>query len=222
MWHVQEEGYTAVPSAGAGPGVLVLHPWWGLSDAIKDFCERLAEEGFVAYAPDLYHGKLALTIEEAEALSGQLDGETADADIARAVDHLWQRVAPGQAGIGVVGFSLGAFFALRLSSADPERVRAVVLFYGTGSGDFGRAKAAYLGHYAATDPYEPAEEVAGLETALKSAGRPTTFFRYESVGHWFFEADRPDAFNETAARLAWERTVAFLQETVALPSHQTP
>jgi carboxymethylenebutenolidase len=114
----------------------------------------------------------------------------------------------------VAGFSLGAYFALQLSVDEPERVRAVALFYGTGDGDFNRAKASYLGHFAETDPYEPPEQVDWLERTLKSAGRPATFYRYAGVGHWFFEPDRPDAYSEAAARLAWERTVAFLMQAL--------
>ena len=202
-------GYLAAPRSGRGRGVLVLHAWWGLSEAIKDVCNRLADEGFVAYAPDMYHGKLEATIEEAEALSSQLSVESAKADIAEAVNYLLARTGPR---LGVVGFSLGAYFALQLSCDDPQHAEAVVLFYGSGDGDFSRSKAAYLGHFAETDPYEPAENVDWLENALRSAGRPVTFHHYEGTGHWFCEPDRPDAYNEPAARLAWERTVAFLKE----------
>ncbi len=211
MTHSQPEGYLALPASGNGPGVLVLHAWWGLSGAIKEFCQRLAGEGFVAYAPDLYHGQLASTIEQAEILSSQLDPERAFADIASAVNLLSARAQPAGSGLGVVGFSLGAYFALRLSCADPARVQAVTLFYGTGDGDFSQARAAYLGHFAETDPYEPPEQVSWLEDALKTAGRSATFHRYAGVGHWFFEPDRPAAYNEAAARLAWERTLDFLK-----------
>jgi carboxymethylenebutenolidase len=197
--------------------VLVLHPWWGLSSAIKEFCDRLASQGFIAFAPDLYRGRLARTIPEAEALSGQLDAEGAKTEIAAAVDWLWGRVQPSDRGLGVVGFSMGAYFALQLSGDDPERVKAAALFYGTGDGDFDRAKAAYLGHFAETDPYEPAEQVDWLEAALKSAGRPTEFYRYAGAGHWFCEPDRPEAYDEAAAQLAWERTVAFLRRALTPP-----
>lgn len=212
MSHSQPEGFLGVPDAGTGAGVLVLHPWWGLNDTMKDVCERLTGEGFVAFAPDLYHGKVAVTIEEAERLSSELDDEQASADIAGAVDLLSDRAAPGA--LGVIGFSLGAYYALELSVDEPERVRAVVLFYGVGPGDFSRSKAAYLGHFAETDEYEPAENVEWLETALNEAGRPVTFYRYEDVGHWFFEPDRPDAYDQPAAQLAWDRTVAFLRNTL--------
>ncbi|MEZ4863273.1 MAG: dienelactone hydrolase family protein [Caldilineaceae bacterium] len=207
-------GYLAIPAAGKGPGVLVLHPWWGLNETIREVCDRLATLGFAAYAPDLYHGELATTIEEAERLSQQLDGNVAQAEISAAVDRLWAYVEDQTKGISIIGFSLGAYFALQLSGADPTRVRKVVLFYGTGDGDFAQAKATYLGHFADSDPYEPAESVAWLENALKSANRPVTFYSYAGVGHWFFEPDRIDAYNEAAAALAWERTVAFLKGAI--------
>lgn len=203
-------GHLALPSGKGGPGVLVLHPWWGLSPAVREACDRLAREGYVAYAPDLYHGQLVSTIEEAQAMVDRLDGQAAAADIARAVDHL--AAQSSSSSLGVVGFSLGAFFALRLSAGDPDRIKAVTLFYGTGDGEFDKSKAAYLGHYAENDPYEPAEGVNWLEGALKTAGRPVAFHRYAGVGHWFSEADRPDAYNADAAELAWSRTLEFFAQ----------
>lgn len=211
MTHSQPQGFLAIPSAGTGPAVLVLHAWWGLNDTIRDFCTRLGEAGFVAFAPDLYHGKVATTIAEAENLSGAHDGAQARADIAGAVDFLSQRAAPGSR-LAVIGFSFGAYYALEISAADPDRVGAVVLFYGTGPADFAAAKAAYLGHFAENDDYEPAPYVNGLEDALRAAGRPVTFYRYPGTGHWFFEPDRSDAYNPDAAALAWERTLAFLTQ----------
>lgn len=209
------DGYLATPAAGTGPGVLVLHPWWGLNDTMRQVCDRLADEGLVAYAPDLYHGRVATTIEEAERLSDQLDPEQAKGDIAAAADLLWARAEPTRPGLAVLGFSLGAYYALQLSVDDAQRVGAVVLFYGTGDGDFSRARATYLGHFAENDPYEPAEYVDWLEGALRDAGRPVTFHRYAGLGHWFFEADRPDAYDHPAAQLAWERTLAVLRTTLS-------
>ena len=208
----QFKGYLAVPESGKGRGVLVLHPWWGLNDTIKSFCTRLSQEGFIAYAPDLYHGKLATTIPQAEELSSTLDESQAKMDVAQAVDFLCQQLTPEEQGIAVIGFSLGAYFALDASAADPERVRAVVLYYGSGPGDFTKAKASYLGHFAGNDDYEPAEFVDGLEAGLQKAGRPVTFYRYDGVGHWFCEPDRVGAYNPHAAELAWQRTLEFLRE----------
>ena len=210
MSHSQPEGFFATPPNGMGPGVLVLHPWWGLNDTIKTVCTRLADTGFSAFAPDLYHGRLATTIPEAESLSNALDGEQAMQDVLAGMDFLSQHCRGAEQGLAVIGFSLGAYFALQLSIADPQRIRAVVLFYGTGPGDFSTSQAEYLGHFAENDPYESAEYVDSLEETLRTAGRPVTFYRYPGTGHWFFEPDRIEAYNPDAAALAWERTLDFL------------
>lgn len=211
---ISPDGFLAQPASGKGPGVLVLHPWWGLNDTIRDFCTRLSAAGFTAFAPDLYHGQLAATIPEAERLSAALNGDQARAEIAASVDHLGGIAARADRQLAVVGFSLGAYFALDLSSAAPERVRAVVLFYGTGPVAPDRSRASYLGHFAEADPYESKEYVDGLEQALQAAGRPVTFHHYPGTGHWFFEPDRADAYNPAAAALAWERTVSFLADAL--------
>ena len=206
-------GYLAMPERGEGPGVLVLHAWWGLNDTIKTFCTRLAEAGFVAFAPDLYHGKVADTIADAETLGKALDTNhlQAKAEIADATRFLSERSGQADRGLGVIGFSLGAYYTLDLSVADPEHISSVVIFYGTGVNDFNSSKAAYLGHFAENDVYEPQSNVDHLEEVLKRAGRPATFYRYPGTGHWFFEPDRSEAYNQAAASLAWDRTLAFLR-----------
>jgi carboxymethylenebutenolidase len=212
MTHSQPQGFLAVPPAGNGPGVLVLHAWWGLNDTMKAFCTRLAESGFVAFAPDLYHGKVADNIADAEALGKALDAThlQAKSDIADATKYLAERASQANRSLAVIGFSLGAYYALDLAAADPERIRSVVLFYGTGGGDFSNSRASYLGHFAENDEYEPQSSIDSLEESLRRAGRPVTFHRYGDSGHWFFEPDRAQAYNETAARLAWDRTLDFL------------
>ncbi len=215
MTHSQPQGFLAVPPSGEGPGVLVLHAWWGLNDTVRAVCTRLAEAGFVAFAPDLYHGKVADTIAGAEALGKALDSNylQAKAEIVDATRFLSERAGQAGSGIAVVGFSLGAYYALDLSNADPEHIHSVVIFYGTGADDFSNSKAAYLGHFAENDEFEPQSNVDSLEELLKHAGRPVTFYRYSGTGHWFFEPDRTDAYNEAAASLAWERTLAFLSRS---------
>ncbi len=209
------QGFLALPSGGNGPRVLVLHPWWGLNDTIKSFGMRLAEAGFIAFAPDLYHGKVAKTIPEAETLSHDLytNLEQAKAEVLDSARFLDEHGGQDRHGIAVIGLSMGAYYALDLSTAMPEAVHSVVVFYGTGPSDFSNSKAAYLGHFAENDPYEPASGVDDLEQVLKKAGRPVTFHRYAGTGHWFFEPDRVDAYNEAAAGLAWERTLEFLKQT---------
>jgi carboxymethylenebutenolidase len=218
MTAAQPPGYLAVPPAGAGPGVLVLHAWWGLNDTMRAFCAQLAEAGFATFAPDLYHGKVTASIAEAETLVKALDPDHAMADIAQAAGFLSQRAGQqAERGLAVIGFSLGANYALDLSIADPEHIRLVVLFYGTGGGDFSRSRAAYLGHFAEEDAFEPQAGVDELEEALRHAGRPVTFHRYPGTGHWFFERDREGAYHRAAADLAWERTLGLLSNTLLSP-----
>jgi carboxymethylenebutenolidase len=166
----------------------------------------------VAFAPDLYHGKVAVDIADAETLGKALDANhlQAKAEIAEATLFLNERAGQAERGLAVIGFSLGAYYALDLAAAHPEHIRSVVLFYGTGPADHSKSKAAYLGHFAENDEYEPPSNVDELEEALRRAGRPVTFYRYPEAGHWFFEADR-SAYNPAAASLAWERTLAFLR-----------
>ncbi len=213
MANPKPQGFLATPSAGKGRGVLVLHAWWGLNDTIKAFCQRLADSGFVAFAPDLYHGKVVDKIPDAEAQVKALNANhlQAEADIADATSFLSGRAVLADAGLTVIGFSLGANFALDLSVADPEHIRSVVVFYGTGGADWTKSKASYLGHFAENDPFEPPAGVDELEEALRAARRPVTFYRYKGTGHWFFEPDRKDAYNKEAAGLAWDRTLAFLK-----------
>jgi len=207
--------YLAVPRSGNGAGVLVLHAWWGLNDFFRDFCDRLAQEGFVALAPDLFSGKIARTIEEAERLLSQ-GNEEQDVSpmVLPAVDDLSKHPAVTGNGLGIVGFSMGAYWALWIAQQKPELIRAVTLFYGTdgGSGDYRQSQAAYLGHFAETDPYETNSGIQELEKNLKGANRPTTFYTYPGTGHWFAEKDRPDAYNAQAAQRAWDRTTAFLHD----------
>ena len=220
MTHPQPDGFLAVPKTGTAPGVLVLHAWWGLNDTFKAVCRRLAHAGYTAFAPDLYHGKVAHTIAEAEVLGNALDANhrQAAAEVAQAARFLAERTG---AGLAVIGFSLGGFYALQLAAAEPAAIRAVVLFYGTegtmGS-DFSPSRASYLGHFAENDPYETPANIALLEASLRRAGRPLKFHTYAGTSHWFFEPDRAEAYHPAAAKLAWRRTLAFLRATLPPPA----
>ncbi len=209
----QPDGYLAAPPDGRGNPVLVLHPWWGLNATIRAFCDRLAAEGFVVFAPDLYHGQVVATIPEAEAAVNALSSnyQQAQVEVAEAATFLNERA--GDRGLAVIGFSMGVYYGLALASAMPDHVSKVVIFYGTGDADFSAARAAYLGHFAGDDDFEPRAYVDGMEEAMRNAGRSVTFHHYPGIGHWFFESDRADAYNEAAAALAWQRTLAFLKES---------
>lgn len=212
--------YLAEPEHRSGPGVLVLHAWWGLTQPFRQICDRLAEAGFVALAPDLYHGKTTAAVEEAEALVAALnqDKERVRDDIAGAVQVLRQHVATPPAGergqdkLAVVGFSLGGAYALDLSVKEAEEIAAVVTFYCAYSGlEYGRARAAYLCHFAENDPFDPPEAFAEMEQEIQAAGRSVTSYTYPGTTHWFFEENRPE-YDAQAARVAWERTIEFLHE----------
>ena len=211
----QPDGYLATPSSGSGSPVLVLHAWWGLNTTIRNICDRLAIEGFLVFAPDLYHGKIADTISEAEALGSALDENYLQAkdEIAEAVKYLCEKAGVTDRDVAIISFSLGSYYALDLAASDPTHIRSVVLFYGTGPVDHSTSRASYLGHFAENDPYEPRENVEELEKELRTAGRPVTIYTYEGTGHWFFEPDRAGAYNEEAAGLAWKRTLEFLRSS---------
>jgi len=213
-------GYLATPDGtdtSGGPGVLVLHAWWGLTEPFRQACDQLAAAGFVALAPDLYRGKTTASVEEAETLSSALnqDEERVRGDITGALrflrEHGATSAADGRGAVGVIGFSMGGAYALDTSVALPEEIAAVVIFYATYTGlDFAAAQATYLGHFAENDPFEPSESVTELERELQAAGKQATFYTYPGTTHWFFEPNRPDAYDSAAATLAWERTLAFL------------
>jgi carboxymethylenebutenolidase len=205
--------WRAAPAAG-GPGVLVCHPWWGLTDAVRTYVDRLADDGFTVVAPALYGDRETVgTPAEAEARLERASAAAMGAHATAGLDGLLADEGRTGTAIGAVGFSLGAAWALSLAQSRPE-LAAVVVYYGTAPGDYRTSRADVLGHFASDDPWEPEEAVRELESALRSAGRGVDLHRYDGVAHWFAEDDRPE-FDEPAATLAWLRTVAFLRARLA-------
>lgn len=211
MPEVLDRGYLALPSSeGRAPAVMVIPAWWGLNGFFKQLCDRLAQAGFVAFAPDLYGGQVAETIEQAEALRDTLDDAKTDERLRGAVEALRHHSRASGQPIGVIGFSLGAFQALSLLKALPDQIGALVLFYGTRPDTYPHTHVAVLGHFAETDEYESMPEQQALEQALKAAGAATAFYTYPGTQHWFFESNQPQAYQADAAELAWKRTIGFL------------
>ena len=201
--------YLASPTSG-GPGVLVLHAWWGLKPFFKQVCDQLAEQGFTALAPDLYQGRIANTIDEAKALLEKRDLELMGDTVKAAKNHLVS-LRMGKP-IGVLGFSMGAGWSVVVATHEPD-VAAAVLFYGVEGADFSQVKAKALGHFAENDEWEPLDGVRAMEQEMKNAGVNVTFHFYPNVGHWFVESDRPE-YDPAAASLAWDRTFEFLKKNL--------
>lgn len=203
-------GYLASPTQSDAPGVLVLHAWWGLNQIFKNLCDRLASEGFVAFAPDLNEGRVAKTIDEAKEIMSSLDGQRKYDVAMAALDYLRTQPEVRKEPFALIGFSMGAAWSLVLASERPEDFHKAVLFYGAGEGDFTKIKAEILGHYSDTDEWEDINYVRSMENEMRNAGMKTDFHIYPQMPHWFFEEDRPE-FNPQAADLAWTRTLEFLR-----------
>ena len=208
--NVNDKKVKAYLADGGGPGVLVLHAWWGLKPFFKQVCDQLAEQGFTVLAPDLRDGQIAQTIDEAKALMEKSDGQFIGDIVMTAKDHLREMV---DGKIGAVGFSMGAAWALVAASYKPEQFAAIVLFYGNEGVDYGKITAKVMGHYSDSDEWEPNEFVENTFAEFKKAGVDATLHIYPGVAHWFVESDRPE-YDSAAAQLAWDRTFEFLKKNL--------
>lgn len=196
-------------SAGVDrPGVLVIHEMWGLTQQIRGVVDRLAHEGFVAFGVDLYGGKVAHNTQEAEALVRSGDKARWFADLQRAARAL----LPSK--VGVVGFSMGGAFALATAAMVPE-LSACVPFYGVPRPDVDltKVRAPVLGHYVPVDEHVPRERLLEVEAQLRRAPVPVTFHSYEAR-HSFFNEHLSGVYSPENAQLAWDRTIAFLKQTL--------
>src|SRR3990172_461682 len=171
------EGYLAKPASGSGPGVVVIQEWWGLNANIRDICDRLAGEGFVALAPDLFHGKSTSEPDEAGKLMMALKMDQAAKDMAGAVDYLVGLDATTGDKVGCVGYCMGGGLSLFLASLKP-RIGACVVYYGVLPGaqpDLSKVLAPVLGHFAEKDQFAPPASARELENGLKSLGKQAEF-----------------------------------------------
>jgi len=210
-------GYLAVPEGGSGPGVVVIQEWWGLVDHITDVCDRFAGAGFVALAPDLYHGQKVAPGEPDEAGKAMMamKMDRAARDMSGAVDEVRRR--GGRDKVGVIGFCMGGGLALVLATQRPDAVAAVVPAYGIipwpdAQPDYGAMSAAVLGHYAEKDDYFTPEAAQALAEQLRGLGKSVEIHVYPGADHAFFNDTRPEVYDADAANLLWDRTVAFFRE----------
>jgi carboxymethylenebutenolidase len=209
-------GYLALPESGAGPGVIVIQEWWGLTDHIASIADRLAAEGFVALAPDLYGGTVAHDADEAGRLMSELPEEQAARDLGGAVDFLLGHEAVTSTKVGAIGFCMGGGFVLLLANQQGDKIGAAVPFYGVGpaaqQADFSGLTAAVQGHYGEKDDFYPVDDAKAQEQKIRTeSGAPVEFFYYDAA-HAFHNDENPfGSYDKDLATLAWTRAVEFLK-----------
>ncbi len=209
----QTEGYLAVPASGKGPGVIVIQEWWGLVPHIKRVADRFAEEGFVALAPDLYHGKTTKSPDEAGKLMMAMNIAETEKDLRGAISYLLNHPAVTSSKVGTVGFCMGGALSLYAATKNPQ-VGACVVFYGGHPNvkpELEKLEAPVLGLYAERDTFVTPEAARELERRLKELGKQVEIHIYKDADHAFFNDDRPEVYNREAAEDAWRRTVEFFR-----------
>ena len=207
------EGYVAEPE-GEGPGVVVLQEWWGLVPEIEKVCDRFAEEGFVAIAPDLYHGDTTDQPDEAQQKLMALNMDEAEKDMRGAVNYLREH-AKCDGTIGTVGFCMGGGLSIWAAATNPDIGAAVTYYYVMphGKPDFSEINAPVQGHFGTEDDFIPTDDAKSLENEIREAGNDVEFHYYEGAGHAFFnETDRIGTHDPEHASNAWERTVGFFKK----------
>jgi len=211
-------GYLATPESGTGIPLVVIQEWWGLVPHITDVADRFAAEGFVALVPDLYHGETTTEPDEAGKLMMAMNLGQAGKDMSGAVEKVAE--VSSRDAVGVTGFCMGGGLALILAAQRPDRVKAVVPWYGLlpwpdSQPDWARLEASVLGHYAANDEYFTPELARELEQTLKALGKDATINVFPGVEHAFFNDTRPEVYDAEAAADAFRQTVDFLREKLS-------
>jgi len=209
------QGYFAAPS-GKGPAVVVIQEWWGLVPHIEDLVERFAGEGFVALAPDLFHGKTTKSPDEAGKLLMEMDAERALQDISGAGAYLMQRPECSSKTYGVVGFCMGGALAKYTATKD-KKVGAAVSFYGGFKKvdyDWENMSGAILLIAGELDRGVPAKGERELADKLQSLGKKAEVQTYPNADHAFFNDTRPEVYNKEASEDAWRRTLAFFRTNI--------
>ncbi len=201
--------YLAKPQgAGPSPAVIVIQEWWGLNDHVKDVAERYAHEGYVALAPDLYHGKVTADPNEAGKLMGALNREDAIKDLLGAVAHLKGMKEVRGDRIGVTGFCMGGSYALLLPCRTKD-IQAAAPYYGEIPDETTLRNLAcpILYVYGDADFWITKDEVKRLEATLKKLNKPGEVKIYPGAPHAFFNDTRKDVYRQMEARDAWRRTL---------------
>lgn len=212
-------GYLSLPESGSGPGVIVIQEWWGLVDHIAEVADRVAAQGFVALAPDLYGGTTTHDADEAGKLMTELPVADAARDLSGAVDFLLGHDAVSSATVGAVGFCMGGGFVLQLAAQQGDRVSAAVPFYGVGPAvpsSYTGLTAAVQGHYGEKDDFYPVEDARAQEQQIAAESGADVEFFYYDAGHAFAnDTNAMGTYSEGDAAKAWERAYAHLRAKVS-------
>jgi carboxymethylenebutenolidase len=208
-------GYLAQPADGQPhPGVVVIQEWWGLVPHIKDVVERFAREGFVALAPDLYHGQAADEPDEARKLAMALDANRAVQEIAAAARYLKKMPNIALQKMGVVGWCMGGGLSLSTAAHHADLIGAAVVFYGRPltASDTAKLQVPVLGLYAEHDHGIPVEAVHAFEVEMQKQHVPHEVHVYPDTSHAFFNDTRPQIYAAAAAQDAWQKTLAWFRK----------
>lgn len=213
-------GYLALPASGNGPGVVVIQEWWGLTRHIKEVADRLAAEGFVALAPDLFGGATTHDATEAGQLMQDLPVQRAARDLGGAVDYLLAHHAVVGPQVGAVGFCMGGGFVLVLAAQQGDKIGAAVPFYGVLGEEypsFENLTAPLLGHFGEQDEMATPDVVRELAATIEEQSGRRPDFRLYPAGHAFFNDENLiSTYDPEQAAAAWDATISFLRE------HLTP
>lgn len=204
--------------AGKGPfpALIVIHEWWGLNDWVKDQASKLADQGYVALAIDLYRGKVAATPEMAHEIMRGVPEDRAKRDLHAAIEFLGSQPGVKKNRIGSIGWCMGGGYSLDVALQEPT-LAATVINYGhlaTDTEALKKINAPILGLFGGQDHGITPDDVHKFEAAMKQLGKKIEITIYPNAGHAFENPNNKDGYRPDDAADAWKRTVSFLAETL--------
>jgi carboxymethylenebutenolidase len=202
-------GYLAQPPSEPRAGLVVIQEWWGLTPDIKEIADRYAAEGYLSFAPDLYHGVVTEEPDDARKAAMEMDRDRAAEEIDAAI--AWLKAERGVSKVGVVGYCMGGGLALATALRPASGADAVHVYYGGGmpaAEQIATIRIPVMGSYGSLDAGIPAEQVTMLRETLERAGVPNDVKMYEGAQHAFFNDTRP-AYHAEAAADSWRRSLEW-------------
>jgi carboxymethylenebutenolidase len=210
----QASGFLARPAGdGPFPGVIVIQEWWGLNDNIKDIAQHFANEGFSAFAPDLYHGTVVSEPDEAQKEMMALDMGRASQELVKAAEYLSRQPYINGRGIGATGFCMGGGLALTLAT-DTPLIKACTPFYGGNPNPIDKLanlRGPVFAVYAEHDDFASEAVRNAFKSKMDELGKPYEMQVYPGTEHAFFNDTRPEVYREAAAKDAWERVLTLFR-----------